>query len=582
MIKSDLSIMISGQAGDGILFTGDLLAKIFKRTGLEVFTHRDFPSNIRGEPTAYTIRASEKKIYGPSDEADILVAFDCELISRHLPKVNKEGFVICDHFEKQRLNSSLEKEKIFFNIPIRKLARDYFRREIFKNVITLGILSYFLQLELDLAAEVIEEIFLQRKGKEVVDKNIRALELGKKEVERVIKENYRIQLPTKEDLNRLLITGDEAVALGALTAGCRFFSGYPICPASEIMEWLVRILPKYNGVVVQVEDEIAAIHMTLGASYAGARAMTATSGPGFSLMSEGLSLAGMAEIPIVIVYVQRLGPSTGMPTKSEQGDLNHSLFAGHGDFPRIVISPATIEDCFYLTAESFNLAEKFQCPVILLTEQLYAQNYQTVEKFDFSQIKIDRGKLITSEELISQNEFLRYKFTKDGVSPRTIPSMSNGIHMVEGNEHSESGYRDESPENRKKMMEKRMRKLKAALNYLPQPFLSGSEEAKIGIIGFGSTFGAIQEVKNILGERNLPIQTLHLRTLWPLSQDTIKNFISSKKKVFIAEHNATGQLCHLLHLVTGPNSKLKSIRKFDSQPFRIREIVERIEEEIKR
>jgi 2-oxoglutarate ferredoxin oxidoreductase subunit alpha len=580
MVKKDLSIMISGRAGDGILFTGNLLAKIFKRKGLEVFTFRDFPSNIRGEPTAYTIRASEEKIFGPSQEIDILAAFDCESVLRHLNKVNYNGFVICDSSEQIKIDSTLKKKRKIFNIPIKRLARESFGREIFKNVIILGVLSHFLRLEFNLISKIIEETFLQKKGREIVEKNLKGLNLGKNEAKKLIKEIYQITLPTKKDKNRLLITGDEAMALGALIAGCRFFSGYPICPASEIMEWLARKLPAYNGVVVQTEDEIAAIHMVFGASYAGVRAMTATSGPGFSLMSEGLSLAGMTEIPIVIAYVQRVGPSTGMPTKNEQGDLLQSIFSGHGDFPSIVISPATIEDCFYLTGEAFNFADKFQCPVIILTEQLYGQNYQTVKEFDFTKIKIDRGKLIKSENLIKDKPFLRYKITKDGISPRVIPSLERGIHMVEGNEHEETGYRNETPLIKEKMTQKRMKKLETALNYLPKPIFSGNEKAEIGIIGFGSTFGPIQETKKILIEKGLQTQTMHLRTLWPLQIEILKKFINSKKIVFVIEYNFSGQLYFLLRQLVKPSIELKNIRKFNSEPFSKYELVEIIEREI--
>jgi len=572
--------MISGLAGDGIFFTGNVLAKVFKRNGLEVFTFRDFPSNIRGEPTAYTIRASGEEIFGPSQEVDILVAFDCDSIFRHIDKLNDGGFVICDSTELKEVNSALEKGKKFFNIPIKRLAKENFGSEIYKNVITIGILLHILNLELNLIEEILNETFLAKKGKEVVEKNFKAVSLGKEVAKNVIDSKSQIILPGKKDENRLFITGDEAIAIGALSAGCRFFAGYPICPASEIMEWLAKHLPDYNGVVVQTEDEISAIHMALGASYAGARAMTATSGPGFSLMSEGLSLAGMTEIPIVIVYVQRVGPSTGMPTKSEQADLLHSIFAGHGDFPKIVISPATIEDCFYLTIKAFNLADKFQCPVIILTEELYGQNYQTVKEFDFSKIEIDRGKFVISNESINKIPFLRYKFTKDGISPRVIPSVPRGIHMVEGNEHGETGYRDETPLIREKMVKKRMKKLESVLPYLPKPIFHGSENAEIGIVGFGSTFGIIQETRKALEEKGIPIQTMHIITLWPLQFQILKDFINSKKQIFVVENNASGQLYFLLRKFEKQGIRMKSIRKFNSQPFFKSELLNILEREI--
>ncbi|MGB3861451.1 MAG: 2-oxoacid:acceptor oxidoreductase subunit alpha, partial [Candidatus Aminicenantaceae bacterium] len=445
---SDIQVMIAGHAGDGVLFTGNVLGKILKRQGWEVVTYRDFPSNIRGEATNYTIRASLNKIYSRGDYIDVLMAFDCDSILRHIKSVAENGVILCEGGVSESIRLSPKRGRTFHKFPMRELAKKNFRREIFKNTILLGGLCYVLDLDLKIIEEVLSEVFLERKGKEIVEKNIRALRFGCDEAEKIIKKEERHTLVERPDKDRLFISGDEAIALGALAAGCRFFAAYPICPATEIWQWILKHIHEFNGLVVQTEDEIAAINMALGAAYSGVRAMTSTSGPGASLMMEGFSLAGMAEIPLVVAHLQRVGPSTGLPTRPEQSDLNQWVFGAHGDFPRIVLSPGTIEECFYFMTDAFNLAEKYQCPVIFLTEQNYGQNFYTVEKFDLSRVAIDRGKLLSQEKLLKIEDYKRYAFTKNGISPRAVPSMVNGVHMVEGNEHDEKGYRDEDEEIR--------------------------------------------------------------------------------------------------------------------------------------
>jgi 2-oxoglutarate ferredoxin oxidoreductase subunit alpha len=376
MIK-DLSVMIAGKAGDGVLFTGNVLAKLLKRQGWEVATYRDFPSNIRGESTCYTVRASLDKIYGLADRVDILLAFDCEAILSHLPEIAENGIVFCDGEGVKDLPAEKIRGKTFHRFLLRSLAREKFGQEIFKNMIALGTLGHILDLDRALLETIISEMFLERKGEEVVRTNILAASFGYERAREMTAKTERHPLTRKEDRDRILISGDEAIGLGALAAGCRFFAAYPICPASEVWQVLVHDMPEFNGAVVQTEDELAALNMTVGAAFAGARAMTSTSGPGASLMMEAFSLAGITEIPVVIAHVQRMGPATGMPTKSQQGDVLQWIFGSHGEFPRIVIAPGTVGECFDLTVRAFNLAEKYQCPVIVLTELDMGQNYRT-------------------------------------------------------------------------------------------------------------------------------------------------------------------------------------------------------------
>jgi 2-oxoglutarate ferredoxin oxidoreductase subunit alpha len=574
---TDISVMIAGMAGDGVLFTGNVLAKILKRQGWEISTYRDFPSNIRGEPTNYTIRASLEKIYGRGDDIDVFMAFDCDAIFKHSRRMAEGGILLCDGEDFVAPPPSKSKARTYHRFPLKKLAVGNFGKEIFKNMIALGALCHILDLDFHVLEQIITEAFLKRKGKEVVRKNIQAIHLGCEQAREIVVPEERHPLKRREDHDRLFLSGDEAIAFGALAAGCRFFAAYPICPATEIWQWLAVYLPQFNGLVVQTEDELAALNMALGASYAGARAMTSTSGPGGSLMMEGFGLAGMAEIPIVVAHVQRAGPSTGMPTKTEQSDLNQWIYGSHGDFPRIVLSPGTVEECFEFTMKAFNLAEKYQCPVILLTEQDYGQGSRSVKKFDISKVEIVRGKLLSQEELINIKDFKRYEFTSDGVSPRALPGMRNGLHMVESNEHDERGYRDEDPENRIRMMQKRMKKLESASKDLIPPKIWGKKDAEIGIIGFGSTFGPIQEAIAQLEKKGISAKYFQMRTLWPFPSKKVEEFIATCKEIFVVENNFSGQLSLLLKSQVRMPFDASNILNYSSQAFRPQEISTQIQ-----
>ncbi|MCK4759816.1 MAG: 2-oxoacid:acceptor oxidoreductase subunit alpha [Candidatus Aminicenantes bacterium] len=573
---ADISVMIAGKAGDGVLFTGNVLAKILKRQGWWVSTYRDFPSNIRGEPTNYTIRASLEKIYGQADDIDVFMAFDCGAIIDHADKIAKGGIFLCDGLGLAHVAPSRIDGRTYHIFPLRKLARENFQSELYKNMIALGALSHILDLDFRVIEGIISETFLKRKGKKIVQKNIRAVRLGCQQAKKMIEREEIHPLVEKKDSGRLLLSGNDAIAMGSLAAGCRYFAAYPICPATEIWQWLAVVLPEYNGLVIQTEDELAALNIALGASYAGARAMTSTSGPGASLMMEAFSLAGMAEIPVVVAHVQRVGPSTGMPTKTEQSDLDQWVYGSHGEFPRIVLSPGTIEECFEFTVKAFNLAEKYQCPVILLTEQDYGQNLRTVKKFDLTKVKIHRGKLLNQEELEGIKDYRRYRFTPDGISPRALPGMKNGLHMVESNEHDQNGYRDEDSENRIRMMQKRMRKLENAAKDLIPPRVWGDRESEFGIIGFGSTFGPIQEAIAQLKDRKIRAKYMQIRTLWPFPRKKVEEFLDSCKEVFVVENNFTGQLGRLIRSQVQMLIRIKNIVKYSSQAFRPQEISSQI------
>ncbi|NPB03425.1 MAG: 2-oxoacid:acceptor oxidoreductase subunit alpha [Thermotogae bacterium] len=587
MRKNDIAIKIAGLAGDGSLTTGEMLSKVLKKMGLYVTTIKDFPSNIRGLPTNMTVRAKYEPVYGPKDNIDYLIAFNVANLYNHVHEVASGGVIVYDASVKP-YPDDLKREDVFiYEIPLAKTARQELGLEIIKNVVAVGIVGEILGFNHELVHKVISEWF-KAKGDKIIKKNVEAYELGRRLVAQQEKRDEYV-IEDLGDPGRVMMVGNEAITLGALAAGVRFEAAYPITPASEILEMLARYLPEFNGAVVQAEDEIAAINFALGAAYAGARSMTSTSGPGMSLKTETLGLAYNNETPIVIVDSQRAGPSTGLPTKTEQSDLHHALFGGHGDVMKIVIAPATLEEGFYLTAEAFNLAEKYQTPVIILTEQAFAQNKFTAEPdaLDPYKVKIDRGKLLSEEEARRYAEegktFLRYEFTEDGISPRSIPGYPGTLFNANSNEHDETGYTTEDVEIRKRMMDKRLRKYEVALQRgdLPAPILYGPESAKVGIIGFGATMGPILEAMEQLKEKGIETRYMRLRTLMPLHEEEIRSFIDAHDYVFVVEMNALGQLYNLLKRYTQKHANLHLINKYVGQMFRPREIAEAIERVVK-
>jgi len=333
-------------------------------------------------------------------------------------------------------------------------------------------------------------------------------------------------------------------------------------------------LPRYGGVAIQAEDELAAINMVIGAAFTGARAMTATSGPGQALMTEGIGLAGVLEIPIVVVECARTGPSTGMPTKTEQSNLNHLIFGGHGEIPKIVLAPGTVEDSFYLSAKAFDLAEQFQCPVFVLTEQALCQSKATLPRLDLTRVSVDRGKLVTDPVVFG--EYARFALTADGVSPRVVPGLEGGMHLAPGSEHGEAGVITENAQNRAQMMEKRMHKLETARPFLPRPLLHGDPNAEIAIFGYGSNRGPIVEAQDRLAAAGVATRFLELRTLWPFPEEEVRAFVADARNVFVVENNYTGQLDRLIRYVVGPLEKTQRVLKYDGRPFRPAEIVEPI------
>ena len=568
--KGDVTIMIGGQGGDGTLTVVSLLSQTFRNIGLNVYDTRNVLSRIRGGHADGVIRASEREVYSIGDRVEILVAFDEEAVRVAHNELADDAIILFDD-SRGRIPESLVKASFrVYSAPLGNLVSSELRRNIFKNTAAFAVIGRVLGLEDHLLRDVVKARYEQR-GKEAYDANIRALELGFEVANRQIKSPiYKLNHGSSN--GKILSTGNEATAFGFLVGGGRFFVGYPITPATDIMERLTPRLPKFGGVVKQAEDELAVINMGIGAACAGARVMIATSGPGQSLMTEGIGHAGEAEIPIVIVECQRVGPSTGEPTKNEQSDLNHVVFGSHGEFPRIVVSPSTPTDCFHLSIEAMNLAEKYQLPVFILLDQALCQNSASIPLFDLTKVKIDRGKLANENDLSKLDVYKRYQFTEDGVSVRSIPSQKGGHFQVTGNEHNEFGSVSVDRTNRLKMMHKRMAKLEVAKKELPKGKLFGDKSARIGIIGFGSTYGPIIESIQQLAGVGTKVKYFQIQTIWPMLEDDVKAFLETVDLAFVVESNYQGQLANLIRSALEDSGKVQGITKFDGSSFKAIEI----------
>lgn len=573
-MTSQLSWKIGGQQGEGLESTDRIFSTALNRLGYYLYGYRHFSSRIKGGHTNNKIRISTKPIRAISDDLDILVAFDQETIDLNAHELRKGGVIIADAKFNPTIPDQIDAQ--LFAVPFTDIAQEL-GTSLMKNMVATGASIALLSLPVDEVTKVVEEEF-GRKGAAVVEKNIMAVRQGYQFIlDHAGGPLQDLQLDPGDGKQRLFMIGNDAIGLGALAGGCRFMPAYPITPASEIMEYLIKRLPKFGGTVIQTEDEIAAVTMAIGANYGGVRAMTASAGPGLSLMMEAIGLAGMTETPVVIVDTQRGGPSTGLPTKQEQSDLNAMVYGTHGEIPKIVIAPSTVEECFYDTVEAFNLAEQYQCPVILMTDLQLSLGKQTSEILDYSRIQIKRGNLVSdAPDLEDGKLFARYQFTEDGVSPRVLPGTKNGIHHVTGVEHNEEGRPSESPVNRKNMMEKRMKKLQGLQITDAIKVDAPHVEPDLLIIGMGSTGGTIDEARARLEKDGLSSNHITVRLIHPFPTEQLKPYVDKARKVVVIENNLTGQLAAQIKLHLGQGEKIQSILKYDGTPFLPSEIYEEV------
>ncbi|MGE7877133.1 2-oxoacid:acceptor oxidoreductase subunit alpha [Peribacillus muralis] len=570
---NQLSWKVGGQQGEGIESTGEIFCIALNRLGYYLYGYRHFSSRIKGGHTNNKIRVSTTETRAISDDLDILVAFDQETIDVNYKELHEGGIIIADAKFKPVCPEDTKAE--LYIVPFTEIAAEL-GTSLMKNMVAIGATCAVLGMEISVFNDVVDEIF-GRKGEEIVKKNMDAITAGYKAMEVMLGEKLgAMELEKADGQKRLFMIGNDAIALGAVAGGCRFMAAYPITPASEIMEYLIKKLPQLGGTVIQTEDEIAAATMAIGANYGGVRAITASAGPGLSLKMEAIGLAGITETPIVIVDTQRGGPSTGLPTKQEQSDLMAMIYGTHGEIPKIVMAPSTVEEAFYDTAEAFNLAEEYQCPVIVLSDLQLSLGKQTVQPLDYGKVEIRRGKLVDVEIEESENKayFKRYEVTQDGVSPRVVPGMKNGIHHVTGVEHDETGRPSETALNRKAQMDKRMRKLDNLMTTFQTPVYKNTphEEADLLILGFNSTRGTIDEAIGRLETDGMKVNHAQIRLIHPFPADEVLSLVQSAKKVVVIENNATGQLANIIKMNVGHVNKIKSILKYDGNPFLPHEI----------
>jgi 2-oxoglutarate ferredoxin oxidoreductase subunit alpha len=554
----DFNFMVGGEAGQGVQSVGFLLAKVFARGGYHIFADQDYESRVRGGHNFFRVRVSDRKVGAIAEDVDILIALNMDSIELHQPEVVTKGIII---FDGEKIKGVSGDNGSLLSIPLEKLAEEKAGDKLMINTVALGAALSVVNYDLS----ILNVVLVDRFGKgEVGDRNIAAAKAGYDYVQSEYKGDFRKMKPLS-DTKRMLLTGNEAISLGAIAAGCKFMAAYPMTPASSIMEYMAAKSKDLDLVMVHAEDEIAAINMAIGAAYAGVRAMTATSGSGLCLMVEGIGLAGITETPVVIIDAQRPGPAVGLPTRTEQGDLQFVLHAHHGDFPRAVLAPATIEDAFWVTVNAFNWAEKYQLPVIILTDQHLASSHATVDPLDLSQVTIDRGMLFSEKE-DDPLDYMRHRVTKSGISPRAFPGLGKALVVTDCDEHDEEGHLTEDAGERTAQVQKRLRKLISFKQEIGTPQRYGPKKAETTLIGWGSTYGAIHEAVDILRKENASVNMLHLNELWPFPAKSVADAVSKARNSYVIENNATGQLARLIKAETGYDVSGR-ILKYDGRPF---------------
>lgn len=561
----DISLIIGGEAGDGVKKSGVNLGKILMRAGLHVFVTDEYESLIRGGHSFAIVRASSEPVFSQTSKSNILIAFDKGTIDRHKGGLVKGGIIIYD--EELGLKEKDYPNLVLCPLPMKKLVQENKLPDITKNSIALGAVVSLICLDIKLLETIIRETLHSK-----VEENIMLAREGYKIGG---KENYCLgKIKTNKSKDSLLISGNDAIALGAIKAGMKFYAAYPMTPVSPILHYLAKVQRDANIVVFQPESELAAINTVVGASYAGIRAMTGTSGGGFCLMVEGLGLAAMTECPVVVVLGMRPGPSTGLATYTAQTELRFALHASQGEFPRILVAPGDPDECLHLTFDMFNLAEKFQVPAIILTDKYLAESYYSIAEFDTKGMKIDRGKYHTSWK----GPYKRYEDSKDGVSPYVVPGTKGIIVKANSNSHNEWGYADEDGMVRTKSIDRWMRKLERMHKEIAARGVKtyGPKKADITVIGWGSTKGPILQALSLCEDKGIKANYIQVVFMSPFPFAQLKPLLSNASKTLIVENNRNSQLGSLLReaLCFQPTQHLL---KDDGRPFNPEEISGKIE-----
>jgi 2-oxoglutarate ferredoxin oxidoreductase subunit alpha len=568
-MDAEINLRIAGEAGQGLKTMGTSIAGLFRAAGHYVYSNQDYMSRIRGGNNYYQLRVSSRPVSAPRETMDIVVALDYNSVELHASALRDEGLLI---FDRRHYRIDTE-DRRFFDVPIYAMAEEHGGSALFVNAVAYGVVAGLTGTSLEDTRNNLLGM-LHDKSDEIKEKNVGCIDAGYEFVRaRDASGRFGIVPASAQPSARMLINGNDAIALGAIAAGCRFYTAYPMTPSTSIMDSLAHYSGRYGIMVEQAEDEIAAINMALGASFAGARSMTGTSGGGLALMSEGISLAAMTETPVVIVDAQRPGPATGFPTRTEQADLMFVLHAGHGEFARALFTPGNPEEAFYLTAQAFDIADRYQIPAFILTDQHLADSEYTGDPFDA--LRITCGEYTAGEE--AGTAYKRYALARSGISPRAVPGRFTGVMYVDSDEHTEEGHITENADIRTSMVEKRFYKKMALLREeIVPPVYGNLDEADIVLLGFGSTRGVIQEAAESIGSYR--VGYIHLPQVWPFPADAVRRLLNGARRVVTVENNAGAQLAGLMLRETGIAVK-GSILQFNGRPFTVDGLVRRILQE---
>lgn len=572
----DFSLAIGGAAGQGIATPGNILARTFTRRGLWLNAYNAYQSIVRGGHIFLTMRISDKEIYSHGDSLDMLLCLNQDTMDRHLGLMGPGGQVI---FNGDKIIPGETPEGVqLCPMPVKELSNKS-RNKVIQNTIALGVINNLLGLEFDLLENSLKQQF-GRKGDAVVEENTSAAKAGYEYAKEHFKA-YPEPLATGPK-PLALWTGNEALAMGGAAAGVKFYTAYPMSPSTGVLHWMAANARELGIMVRQAEDEIAVANMAIGAAHVGARAMCATSGGGFALMTEAVGAAAMMEIPVVFINVMRAGPSTGVPTKTEQGDLWQVLGASQGDFERLIVAPTDALDAFKIIPELFNLCDQHQCPGIVITDLLISEGTFSTDPDNLNlQPEIDRGEMLTNGA--DNNDYLRYELTDSGISPRALPGLEGHVHVVATDEHDQDGViiSDEftNPHKRRQMVEKRARKIANIVEKIEPPKLDGPADADVTLIGWGSTYGVIKEAIEQLASKGVTANHLSIRWIVPFHAEVVINIVNDAKRTIIVENNYSGQFHRYLRSETGLAID-GHIRKYDGEPFMPHHIVDGVLEQI--
>ncbi|MEM3374117.1 MAG: 2-oxoacid:acceptor oxidoreductase subunit alpha [Candidatus Woesearchaeota archaeon] len=572
-----VALKAGGPAGSGVFTIGAMFARSVQKMGLYVFYTAEYPSLIKGGHNSCYVRAEDEEVHSQIKTCDILVALDKITIDKHFNELTNNGAIIYDSelIKKEEININ-RNDLILLPVPFYSLGKEL-GNKLYGNIVALGVIAGLINIDLEKINIALEKQFEKKKGSEIAEINKKAAKLGYDYFMNNFKIDFKVKLQKINREPTILLSGNEAASIGAIKAGTKFVAEYPMTPSSGVLHFMAAQEHNYNIVVKHTEDEIAAINMLTGSSMAGARSLTATSGGGLSLMVEALGMAGLSETPLVIIESQRTGPSTGMPTYTEQSDLRFVLHASQGEFPRLVVAPGDQEEAFYETFKMFNLTDRVQTPGIILLDKHVSESSKTIKPFDTANLKIERGKLLKYEEAEKQIDYKRYKLTEDGISPRSIPGQPNCFYVSTSYEHDETSFSCEESHNRIMQVEKRAKKLKAIKDEEIAPKIFGDEKPDLTIVSWGSNKGMILEAMKWLKNDGFKVNFMHILWINPFPVKKVSEVLSKAKKTLIVEGNSEAQMRGLIREKTGFFIE-NTLLKYDGRPFDPEEIYQKAKE----